>query len=101
MGKVEVIVAVVAAAATILSALISAAVTLVVCIKNNNAQQKRIMENNNEQQAQFMAELDKQNTMTRYRLEQLEAKVSAHNHFDSRLVSLEERVKTIFNKLAG
>ncbi len=81
---------IVSAIATILSALISAGVTLFVCIKNNNAQQTK-----------FLAEMKTQSGLTQYRLEQLEAKVSVHNHFDARLISLEERVKTIFNKLAG
>lgn len=72
------------------AALIGAAAAIVVSIINSNAQHKR-----------FLSELDKQNTLIAYRLEQLEMKVSAHNHFDSRLVALEEKVKTLFNKLEG
>ncbi len=98
MEKIAIIVS---AGATIFSAFVSAAVTLIVCIKNNNAQQKRFMAEHNAQQDKFLAEMKEQSSLTQYRLEQLESKVNLHNHFDSRLVAVEERVKTIFNKLAG
>lgn len=75
--------------ASVISALIGAAAALIVSIINANAQHKR-----------FLAELDKQNALIAYRLEQLEQKVNAHNHFDSRLVALEEQVKTLFNRVA-
>ena len=74
--------------AAISSALISAAVTIIISVKNSNAQHNR-----------FMAELSSQNKMFLYRLEQLESKVSAHNHFDSRLVALEEQIKTLFHRI--
>lgn len=98
MEKIETIIS---AGAIILSALISAAVTLIVCTKNNNAQQKRFLAEHNAQQDKFLAEMKEQASLTRYRLEQLEAKVNAHNHFDNRLAVMEERIKTLFNKLAS
>ena len=69
------------------AALIGAAAAIVVSIVNSNAQHKR-----------FLSEIDKQNALIAYRLEQLEDKVGAHNHFDSRLVALEEQIKTLYNK---
>lgn len=76
--------------AAVVSALIGAAAALIVSIINAKAQYK-----------QFLAEIDKQNALIAYRLEQLEQKVSQHNHFDSRLVALEEQVKTLFNRANG
>ena len=72
--------------AAVASALISAAVTLIVCIINSK-----------KQHSEYTAELKAQNSLFIYRLEQLEQKVERHNHFDARLVSLEEQVKTLFN----
>ena len=69
------------------AALIGAAAAIIVSVINSNAQHKR-----------FLAELDKQISLIAYRIEQLEAKVSVHNHFDSRLVALEEQVKTLLNR---
>ena len=74
------------AIATIVAAALSAGAAILVSVINGNNQHKR-----------FLSELDKQNALVIYRLEQLEAKVNAHNHFDSRLVALEEQVKTLFN----
>ena len=70
------------------AALIGAAAAIIVSVINSNAQHKR-----------FLAELDKQISLIAYRIEQLEAKVSAHNHFDSRLVALEEQVKSLLNRV--
>ena len=73
--------------AALVSSVITAAVTIIISVANSNKQHDK-----------FMQELAAQNKMFLYRLEQLEAKVSAHNHFDSRLVALEERVKTLFSR---
>jgi len=76
--------------AAVCSALISAAVTLIISIINSKTQH-----------AAYIAELDKQNSLVMYRLEQLELKVGQHNHFDTRLVAVEQQIKTLFNQKAG
>ena len=70
--------------AAVASALISAAVTLTISIITNRTQH-----------AKYLTELHEQNKLVIYRLEQLELKVGQHNHFDSRLVALEEQVKAL------
>lgn len=69
------------------AAAISAIAAIVVCIITSYVQHKR-----------YLAELDKQIALIVYRISQLEEKVSAHNHFDSRLVALEQQVKTLFGR---
>lgn len=71
------------------AAVIGAAAAIVVSIINSNAQHRK-----------FLSEMEKQNALIVYRLDQLEDKVGQHNHFDSRLVALEEQVKTLFNRVA-
>ena len=73
--------------ATILGAAVGAVAAIIVSVINSNSQNKR-----------FLAQLDKQNSLVAYRLEQLEQKVSAHNNYDRRIVALEEQVKTLFHK---
>ena len=72
--------------ASIIGACIGAAAAIIVSVITSFAQHNR-----------FMSEMDKQNTLIAYRLEQLEEKVNRHNNFDIRLVALEEQVKTLFN----
>ena len=74
--------------AAIGSALISAAVTLIVSVKAN----KRKSEDD-------FSELKEQNRLVLYRLDQLEIKVGQHNHFEAKLISLEEQVKALRNRL--
>lgn len=76
--------------AAVASALISAAVTLVVVIITNRFQH-----------AKYLSELDKQNALVIYRLDELEQKVERHNHFDRRLVALEEQLKMLLNQNLG
>ena len=81
--------------AAIGSAIITAAVTLIISISTSKAQH-----------AKYISELEKQNALVIYRLDQMEEKVSAHNHFDNRLVVLEQQVvvmgqqlKALLNKI--
>ena len=87
-------------AGSIVGALIGALGAIIVAAINFKAQNKKFMTEMEKQNAQFIAEMEKQNALIVYRLEQLEQKVSQHNHFDSRLVALEEQVKTLFNRVA-
>ena len=66
----------------IIGALLTATASIIVAIITSHAQHKK-----------FLAEMDKQNALVVYRLQQLENKVSAHNSFDSRLVMLETEFK--------
>ena len=70
--------------ATIIAAVIGAVAAIIVCIVTSYLQHRR-----------YLIELEKKNALVVYRLEQLEQKVSQHNHFDSRLVALAEQVKTL------
>lgn len=74
------------AVASVLGAALSGIVAIVVSLINSRAQHRS-----------FMAELDKQAEVQKYRLDQLEKKVDQHNHLDRRIVALEEQVKTLFN----
>lgn len=74
------------AIATVIGAVLSGIVAIAVSLINSRAQHRV-----------FMSKLDKQDAMQQYRLEQLEKKVDQHNHFDRRIVALEEQVKTLFN----
>lgn len=69
---------------SIVGALIGALAAIIVAVINSNAQHKR-----------FLAEMKEQNTLYMYRVEQLEAKVDKHNHFDGRLIALEEQMKVV------
>ena len=72
---------------SIVGALIDALAAIVVAVINSSTQHKR-----------FLDEMKEQNKLYMYRVEQLENKVDKHNHFDGRLIALEEQVKTLFNK---
>ena len=64
---------------TVLAALIGAVASIIVCVINNNANHKKLL-----------AELEKQNALQTYRLEQLEKKVDKHNTVIERTFKLEE-----------
>lgn len=64
---------------TICAALISAASAIVVCIINSNANHKKLL-----------SELEKQDELQAYRIEQLEKKVDKHNNLVERTYRLEE-----------
>lgn len=74
--------------ASILGAFLGAAAAIVVSIINSRVQHN-----------QFVAQMDKQTALIDQRLAQVEKKVDAHNHFDTRLVALEEQVKTLFSEV--
>lgn len=76
------------AIATVIGAVLSGIVAIAVSLINSRAQHRV-----------FMSKLDKQDAMQQYRLEQLEKKVDQHNHFDRRIVALEEQVKTLFSSM--
>ena len=71
--------------ATVIGAAIGAIAAIIVSVVQSKAQHQR-----------FLSELSKQYELVAYRLEKLEEKVNRHNNFDSRLVALEEQVKTLF-----
>ena len=71
------------------AAVISALAAIIVCVITSYTQHKR-----------YVAELDKQIALLVYRISQLEEKVSAHNHYDSRLVALEQQVKSLFSRMS-
>ena len=87
--------------ASVVTALVSAAVTLIVCIINSRTQHAKYLAELEKQNANYIAEFEKQNTLMMYRLEQLERKVGEHNHFDTRLVAVEQQIKTLFNQRAS
>jgi len=70
---------------TIIGAIIGAVAAIIVSVIQSKAQHQK-----------FLNDLADQNKLVVYRLEQLEEKVNRHNNFDSRLVALEEQVKTLF-----
>lgn len=70
--------------ATAIAALLAFISAIVVAVINSKAQTKA-----------FLAELDKQNALVVYRLEQLEKELAAFNDFRPRLVALEQQVKTL------
>ena len=76
--------------ATILGAIIGAVAAIIVSVIQSKAQHEK-----------FLNELSKQYELVAYRLEQIEEKVNRHNNFDSRLVALEEQVKTLFRQIKG
>lgn len=71
--------------ASVLGAFLGAAAAIVVSIINSRVQHN-----------QFMTQMDKQTALIEQRLKQVENKVDQHNHYDSRIVALEEQVKTLF-----
>ena len=87
--------------AAIITTLVGAAVSLLVCIINSKAQHAKYLAELEKQNAQYIAEFEKQNSLMMYRLEQLELKVGQHNHFDTRLVAVEQQIKALFNQRAG
>jgi phage-related protein len=87
--------------AAVVTALVSAAMTLIVCIINSKTQHAKYLAELEKQNANYIAEFEKQNSLMMYRLEQLERKVGEHNHFDTRLVAVEQQIKTLFNQRAG
>lgn len=87
--------------AAVVTALVSAAMTLIVCIINSRTQHAKYLAELEKQNANYIAEFEKQNSLMMYRLEQLEHKVGEHNHFDTRLVAVEQQIKTLFNQRAS
>ena len=73
---------------TVLAALIGAVASIIVCVINNNANHKKLL-----------AELEKQNALQTYRLEQLEKKVDKHNSVVERTFLLEEKVKVANHRI--
>ena len=73
---------------TVLAALIGAVASIIVCVTNNNANHKKLL-----------AELEKQNALQTYRLEQLEKKVDKHNSVVERTFLLEEKVKVANHRI--
>ena len=71
--------------AMIIGAVIAAVASIIVSVVQSKVQHNKLM-----------TDFDKQINLVIYRLEQLEEKVNRHNNFDSRLVALEEQVKTLF-----
>lgn len=76
--------------ATIIGAAIGAIAAIIVSVIQSKAQHQK-----------FLSDISEQNKLVVYRLEQLEEKVNRHNNFDSRLVALEEQVKTLFRTRDG
>lgn len=74
--------------AVVLAALLTAIASIVVAIITSHSQHKK-----------FLAEIDKQNALVLYRLQQLENKVNAHNNFDSRLIMIETEFKDLKERL--
>ena len=74
--------------ATIIGAAIGAIAAIIVSVIQSKAQHQK-----------FLSDISEQNKLVVYRLEQLEEKVNRHNNFDSRLVALEEQVKTLFRTM--
>lgn len=77
------------ATASVLAAALSGVVAIVVSVINSRAQHKSLM-----------SDLKTRDELQQYRLDQLEKKVDQHNHLDSRIVALEEQVKTLFNRIS-
>jgi len=86
---------------SIVGALIGAAAAIIVAVITSRAQHTKYIAELDRQNAQYISEFEKQNALMMYRLEQLELKVSQHNHFDTRLVAAEQQIKTLFNQRAG
>ena len=75
--------------ASIISALISGMVAIIVCIINANSNHKKLL-----------LELEKQNEMQMYRIEQLEKKVDKHNNHTERIYKLEEQSAVFAEKIS-
>ena len=74
--------------ATIGAALISAAAAIIVGVVNSKADHKKLT-----------AQLDKQNALHLYRIEQLEQKVDKHNNIMERTFRLEEKMKVANHRI--
>lgn len=86
---------------SVVGALIGALAAIVVAVINSKTQHAKYIAELEKQNAQYISEFEKQNSLMMYRLEQLELKVGQHNHFDTRLVAVEQQIKTLFNQRAG